>query len=115
MKTEAWPDAFAMSLNHKDIMAQQIGIYNMDSSKERITLLKWVAKNTARVVRIHKTVEKLREDIQEHPHFQYISLNKCYAELTDLSEAMGFMDKLMDSEKFVNEGLIEAAQKRSKQ
>jgi len=25
------------------------------------------------------------------------------------------MDKLMDSEKFVNEGLIEAAQKRSKQ
>ena len=80
----------------------------MDSSNERIALLKWVSKNAPRVTRILKTVEKLREELQQHPHFQNVSLNKSYSELTNLDDAMGFMDKLMDAEKFVREGKIEA-------
>ena len=86
----------------------------MESKNRRINLLKWASSKSNRVKSLWKTVNKLSDELSLYPELQDLTLNTACSQLGHLMDRMEFLDKKINSEKFVNEGLIEDADQKIK-
>lgn len=78
----------------------------METANDRLELLKWVAVNEKKVLRLTNALDKLAEHIANQTALQDVQLHIAVTKLNHLVDRMDYLNSEIDSQHFVNEGLL---------
>jgi len=83
----------------------------MHTANERLELLKWVSANMSKVERLQTAISKLADRVVTEPALQDIEICSVLSKLQHLGDRMSYLDKEIDSQHFVNEGVLKIKDK----
>jgi hypothetical protein len=78
----------------------------MKDANERLELLKWVSTNLPKVESLTKKLEGLQAVVGSYAPLQDVPVVNALAAIENLQERMIYLDKQIDSQLFVNEGIL---------
>ncbi len=78
----------------------------MQSANERLELLKWISTNLPKVESLTKKIEALSAVVGGYALLQDVPVVSALAAIENLQERMIYLDKIIDSQLFVNEGIL---------
>lgn len=78
----------------------------MHTANDRLELLKWVSSNLTKVERLQAAIGKIADRIVTEPALQDVEICSVLTKLQHLGDRMDWLDKMIDSQHFVNEGVL---------
>lgn len=78
----------------------------MQTANDRLELLKWVSINIKKVERLQKAISKIADKITNEPVLQDIEICSALTKLQHLEDRMDYLNSQIDSQHFVNEGVL---------
>jgi len=83
----------------------------MNTANDRLELLKWVSSNLTKVERLQAAIGKIADRIVTEPALQDVEICSVLSKLQHLGDRMDWLDKMIDSQHFVNEGMLKLKDK----
>lgn len=78
----------------------------MQTANDRLELLKWVSSNIKKVERLQVAIGKIAEKITREPALQDVEICSAQSKLQHLGDRMDYLNSQIDSQHFVNEGVL---------